>query len=339
MGDPVVDEGRDAAVAIAREAEAAGDLDRALGYWRALAQIEPENPRWLFEEVRLLKTAGRIPEASVALAAALKRFPGARRSETLRAILPELKPSVEQAMQTLGPDCPTDEELKRAPISDEDGAGDFIVAEGGRRTAVIVFTGLADRMVMPLPVFDRYLAALDLTAIYLRDRRRIGFFDGVKSLGEDYDQTIDALKALTADRGIETVHTVGNSAGGMGAVSYGLDLGAARVLAFSAPVALVADTKNRDYRTAVFADRILHGVPEERRDFRARLTRQPGSEIHLYYGSEMPEDTYHATFLEGQPGVTLHPLAGLSGHGALFQVSQVQGGLRALFREMFGERD
>src|SRR5690606_7275730 len=155
---------------------------------------------------------------------------------------------------------------------------------------------------VPLPVFDRYLAALDLTAIYLRDKRRIGFFNGVSALGDDYEQTLAALKALLAEKGAETVHTVGNSAGGMGAVSYGIDLGATKVLAFSAPVALVAETKNRDDRTAVFADRILHGVPEARRDFRRRLKDGRGPGIHLYYGSEMPEDRYHGTFLEGQPG-------------------------------------
>jgi len=326
----------------AQKAEAAGDLDRALGYFRALAQIQPDNYRWPFEGVRVLRQSGRGQEAADALRKALRRFPRAPTRPDIRAMLPELRRATEErpaeTLRALGDKCPSDAELKR-PVIQDDGSADLIVGEGGRKAAVIVFTGLADRLVMPLPVFDRYLAALDLTAVYLRDKHRIGFFNGVKSLAGDYDGTIGALRSLLAEKGIATVHTLGNSAGGMAAVSYGIDLGADKVLAFSAPVALVAGTKNVDFRTAVFADRLLHGVPEAQRDFRGRLeAAERPPEVHLYYGAEMPEDVYHATFLEGRPGVRLHPLTGLAGHGALFRVA-LNGELRKVFAELFGERD
>ena len=326
------------ALQAASQAEADGDLDRALGYFRALAELEPGNYRWPFEGVRVLRKAGRDGEAGEALRQALRRFPKALSRADVRAMLPEAKPTPERVLNVLGDNCPADAELRRPTIED-DGSADVIVAQGGRRAAVIVFTGLADRLVMPLPVFDRFLAALDLTAIYLRDRRRMGFFGGVASLAADYEGTVAALKAVLAERGVDTVHTLGNSAGGMAAVSYGIDLGAKTVHGFSAPVALVAATKDVDFRTAVFADRLLHGVPESRRDFRARLEAAgtPPS-VRLYYGADMPEDVYHATFLEGRPGVTLHPIEGLAGHGALFRVAVTQG-LRNLFAEAFGKRD
>ncbi len=324
---------------IARTAEAAGDYDRAVGYWRALAQMQPKNARWAFEEARVLRDAGRLPEAGKALTAALQRFPRARQSEEIRAILPELKPTVGRAIQTLGDDCPADDELKRPAIEDEDPAVDCIVARGGRKTAVVVFTGLADRMVMPLPAFDRFFAALDLTAVYLRDRRRYGYFGGVESLGRDYDETLAALRQKLDGLGVETVHTVGNSAGGIGAVSYGLDLGARTVLGFSAPVALTRAAAETDRRTPRFAERLLSdAVPAERRDLLARARAAPDTAIHLFFGSEMPEDEYHARWLGEAPNVTLHPLPGLAGHGALFQVSRAKG-LRPLFQEMFGAAD
>lgn len=323
---------------VAMTAESAGDLDRALGYFRALGEVQPANPRWAFEAIRILRKTRRGEEAKSELAAAMKKWPRAASRPEIVAIIPELAPDETSIRSALRDDCPPDEALKRAPIED-DGASDFIVARGGRKSAVLVFTGLADRMTMPLPIFDRYLAELDLSAIYLRDKKRIGFFHGVATLGDDYDQTVVKLKERLVDLGALSVHTIGNSAGGMAAFSYGLDLKAKTVLGFSAPVSLRDEVAKIDRRTGTFTDRLLNNVPQERRDLRARALASRGStRIHLYYGEDMPEDRFHADAMEGVPCVTLHPITGLTGHGALFRVAE-QHGLRKLFAEMFGEHD
>lgn len=324
--------------ATARQAEEAGDDDRALGHFRALREVDPTNPRWPLECVRVLRKTDREQEATDALRMTLRRWPKLLHSKLFAEVLPKLAPSDETHRKALGDEVPGDEQLKRAPVED-DGSADVIVGQGGRKAAVLIFTGLADRMVMPLPLFDRYLAELDLTAVYLRDRKRIGFFHGVASVG-DYDETIGGLKAMLDERGITVIHTIGNSAGGMAAVSYGLDLDAKQVLGFSAPVALTRKAADLDRRTAVFAERILSpAVPEERRDLRARIEAHRGdTHVHLYYGEEMPEDRYHAAALEGARNVHLHPLPGLAGHGALFNMGQA-GKLRGLFRDTFGEKD
>jgi len=322
----------------AKLAESAGDLDRALGFYRGLGQIEPKNPVWEFQAVRLLRASGRGKEAAEALRQALRKFPRANTRADIKALVPELDPTDEQHRQALGDDCPPDEALKRTPIED-DGSSDVIIGRGSRKAAVIMFTGLADRMVMPLPLFDRYLSELDLTSIFLRDRKRIGFFHGVSSLGDDYESTLSKLGQMLREMGIETVHTIGNSAGGMAALSYGIDLEAETILGFSAPVSLSREAADMDRRTSVFAQRILSTVPEERRDLRARLgALKTPPKVRLYYGEEMPEDRYHAESLKGAPGVTLHGLPGLTGHGALFRMADTNG-LRPLFRELYGEAD
>ena len=321
-------------LATAQAAEEAGDLDRALGLFRALQQIQPRNYRWAFEEVRLHRKAGRAAEAATAVREALRRWPRAMYRADVRAMLPDLASGEGRAIKALGDDIPSKKQLRRPTIED-DGAADFIIGEGRRKTAVIVFTGLADRMVMPLPAFDRYLAELDVTGIYPRDKHRIGFFKGVKSLAEDYDGTIERLEDMLAEKGIHTVHTLGNSAGGMAAVSYGIDLGARTVMGFSAPVALVAATKDVDRRVAVFSDRILYGVPESRRDLRGRLAAAPQTTVKLFFGADMPEDRYHASALEGLPNTELHPIEGMAGHGALYRVAET-GQLRRLMRETYG---
>lgn len=322
---------------VARTAKSAGDLDRALGFYRGLGEVQPKNPRWAFEAIRLLRATNRDSEAKAELAAAMRKWPYAAAQPELAALVPELKPAPDQIASALGKDCPPNSALKR-PLVEDDG-GDCMVVRGGRKAAVLVFTGLADRMAMPLPLFDRYLAELDLSAVYLRDTRRFGYFHGVASLGSDYDQTIMRLKELLVDLGAMTVHTIGNSAGGMGAVSYGLDLRAKTVLGFSAPTALLNTTFEVDRRHVIFNTRMMKNVPEPRRDFRARVQASKGStHIHLYYGEDMPEDRYHASALEGLPQVSLHPISGLAGHGALFRVAENHG-LRKLFAERFGLTD
>ncbi|MBX7248142.1 MAG: hypothetical protein K1X35_03730 [Caulobacteraceae bacterium] len=324
---------------VAQTAESAGDMDRALGFYRGLGEIEPRNPRWAFEAVRVLRKSDRNEEAREALSAALRKWPRASSNPALTRLVPELNPSEAQLRSALREDMPDDSALKR-PVIEDDGSSDCIVARGGRKEAVLVFTGLADRMTMPLPLFDRYLAELDLSAVYLRDTKRIGYFNGVASLADDYDGTIVRLKELLVDLGAMAVHTIGNSAGGMAAVSYGLDLHARTVLGFSAPVALTREAADLDRRTAVFAERILGpGVPPERRDLRARALKSRGvTRIHLYYGKDMPEDRFHASAMEEVPCVTLHPIEGLAGHGALFRIAENRG-LRRLFAETFAKAD
>lgn len=329
--------GRDAALKIAEAAEEAGDLDRALGYYRALTEIEPNNHWWRVHEVRLLNRTGRSEEAAPLLARIFRRWPRLRKHPRLLELLPEVRPTEKNSRIALGDDYPPDEALKR-PVVTDDSSADVIVARGGRPTAVVVFTGLADRMLVPIPVFDRYFAELDLTAIYLRDRRRIGYFNGVEGLGADYAETLAALKSLLESNGARTVHTVGNSAGGMGALSYGLDMGAEKILAFSAPLALFEDTLEHDNRASHLNQRILK-LPADIRDFRARLDKAEGaSEVHVYYGGDMREDRFHALHLRDRPGVHLHSLPGMEGHGSLFQIAHTQG-LRPLFAGMFGSSD
>ncbi|HEY3812699.1 MAG TPA: hypothetical protein VGL66_05700 [Caulobacteraceae bacterium] len=327
------DLGAETIAASARTAEEAGDFDRALGHYRALIQMQPRQPRWEIEAVRVLRLAGREAEGAEALRAALRKYPGAMGKPELRALIPEAADTTEKsARDALGAHCPPDEALKRPLAIDDE--SDVIVARGGRPAAVIVFTGLADRMVLPLPLFDRYIAELDLSAIYLRDRNRVGYFNGVKSLG-DYDASITGLKKILADIGAERVHTVGNSAGGIGAVSMGIDLEAANIVGFSAPISITRAAADMDRRTQVFAERLLGNTPAARRDLRARLiARKDGGQTHLFYGSDMPEDRMHAQTLIGVDGVTLYPLPGLAGHGALFRLAQ-SGDLRRIFGNRF----
>jgi hypothetical protein len=320
----------------ALQAEEVGDFESALIDFRHLASFQPENPRWPLEAVRVLLKLGRNDEAAAAFRAVSARWPRAMSDEHLRALVPGADLTAENTRNALADQCPPDSALKRAVIVDDE-AAEVQTVRGGRDVVVLVFTGLADRLVMPVPVFDRYLAELDVSAIYLRDRRRMAYFHGIRGLGGDHEQTVEALKGRLQALGAKSVHTLGNSAGGIGALSYGLDLGAASVLGFATPCDLSDSTGDWDPRAPVFSERLRTLTPWALRDFRSRLAAsEHPPRVDLWYGADNENDRRHAESMSHAPSVTLHPLAGVEGHGALFALAQ-QGGLSAALKEKLGE--
>lgn len=314
--------------------ERSGAFGPAFDAYRAIAQSHRDQPRWPLECVRLLVAEGRTDEAERLFRDTLRRFPAAMNNPALRTIVPTAEMTETNLLKTLGANCPSDAELRR-PLVADDGTSDVIVARGGRSAAVLVFTGLADRIVMPIPVFDRYLAELDLGAVYLRDRHKLAYLGGVRSLAPDYDSTIERLRELLRDMGVETLHTIGNSAGGFGAISYGLDLGAEHMLAFAAPIVGREEVLTWDRRAPVGMQRVFDVVPLERRDAPARIAASSSGHFHLIFGADSPDDRRHAESVKDCARVELLPVEGLAGHGALFAFANA-GRLRPLLRDLFG---
>ena len=315
-----------------RTAEHAGRFEVALNAFEELAAMQPNNPQWPLESVRVLMQLGRDGEAADAFARATARWPGAMADPGLRALIPGAELNEVNVRNALGDHCPPDAALRRTLLTD-DGGAQVQVVRGGRPIVMLVFTGLADRLIMPLSVFDRYLAELDVSAIYLRDRLRLAFMGGMPHYGPTYEDAVAGLRKETDLLGAAALHTLGNSAGGLAAISYGLDLGAASILGFAAPTDVTDEAVNWDLRSPRFNLRMRDNVPAARRDLRPRLlSANPRPPIDLWFGEGEPLDVRHARHLEEVQGVRLHPVAGLAAHGALFEVAR-NGDLRKALRE------
>ncbi|NEX93554.1 hypothetical protein, partial [Caulobacter sp. 17J65-9] len=291
----------------ARLCDALGEIDRSLALFGELMRLEPSRPRWVLNSARVLQRAGRTTEAELIL-------------ETLYRN-----------------DVPPDAALRR-PLIQDDPKRELQIVRGSSDTAVLVFMGLADQLVMPIPMFDRYLAEHDFTAVYLRDHQRLLYLTGMPSLAPDYAGTLAKLRGMLDALGVRRLITVGNSAGGVGAISYGIDMGAEQIIGFGSPTTLIGKLKSVDHRARAFADRLYRSVPHEQRDIEAKL-RDPArkARVDLFYGEGMPEDRAHATQVEGVHGVTLRPLAGFGGHGSLLRLAQ-EGRLRAELGQLFAKR-
>ena len=233
---------------------------------------------------------------------------------------------------------PPDAALRR-PARDAAPSGEVTLVRGDRPSGtVIVFSGLAGRTAVPVPVLDRFMAALGLSVVYLRDAGRWLHLRGAEELGGWYQETVQALRGVVEQAGGGPVTTIGMSSGGYPALRYGLDLGADATLCFSPPTNLTPAFLAGDRRGRLVARRLQTNLPPEMLEVRPALAvRDRVHPVELVYGADMPEDRMHAEHLRGVPGVTLHPLEGLAEHESLHALIR-GGGALAFFERHIPRR-
>lgn len=206
-----------------------------------------------------------------------------------------------------------------------DFSGDCVVSKPGPDGKVaIVFTGLHDKVgKLANELFDRFLAASGIGAIYLHDHRRMGFCTGVASLGPNATGTVAGLKSVITELGATQLTVIGISMGGYASLRFGLLLDADQILCFSGgTVALPADMKRvGDPRVKIMARRIERSDAEFVEPVRDVLeASQSNSNIQLYFAENMDVDKLQAEDLKDFPNVTLHPISNSTQHGILTTV-------------------
>lgn len=221
------------------------------------------------------------------------------------AVYPDLY-DLRQIIQMLPP-----QDGLRRPLIEDDGANVIVSAPGETGVTLLVFTGLADRVGLPIAVLDAFCAEAGHSAVYLRDCRRELFLSGVSELGANPQETTLAIQVLLEDLGTRTLLCLGNSAGGFAAIRYGLRLGASRILCSS-----VASNINDDFLEAIddrrgrlVSKRLNAAALEDGLDISSDILDGNGQcAIDLWYGELSREDVAHAAYLEGLPGVSCYPI-------------------------------
>ncbi|MBC7986782.1 MAG: tetratricopeptide repeat protein [Sphingomonadaceae bacterium] len=328
-----------------------GNIEAAAAVCERLAALEPDNPDWVTYRIGMASTMGDYDGAVAMLREAITAHPDNidfyRRASKLG--LPSDLNEHGMALATkVGPDdaphrqriaaailmqsgkdlpenltsqyanifVPPETDLKR-PLVEDDGAPMLVARAEGPAPLVIVFTGLADQAQMPVATFDRNLAALGASAIYLRDRSRYIFLQGIPGVAADRDTAIAMLRDLIAEIAPTRLITLGSSSGGHAAIGYGLALGADTIIGFSAASNLTAAFCAADGRGRALIHK-LSRLPEDMLDLLPALrssAKRP--DIHLVYGSHHPQDPMHAEYLASDGGVSLYPLDDVVTHPTL----------------------
>lgn len=103
----------------------------------------------------------------------------------------------------------------------------FYTAGGARadKTLLVCFTGASGRPMLPLPVFLQHLDAQRTDLLLLRYPRGPGFRQGLRSLGDTLEASIDRLGVLMPTSDYRRVVALGTSGGGLPALLTATRLG------------------------------------------------------------------------------------------------------------------
>ncbi len=113
--------------------------------------------------------------------------------------------------------------------------GAWRFSDGGERrqkSLLIAFTGNADRLMMPSPTYLQHFDAARVDIVFLVDRNKRRYVDGIAEIGASLEAVVDALPDLLGTTGYRRLAVTGTSSGALPAVLAGLRLRAASVLAF-----------------------------------------------------------------------------------------------------------
>lgn len=223
---------------------------------------------------------------------------------------------------------PARAELPRALV--RDCGEDVLVSEPGTRGTFVVFTGLGERVWLDLPVFDAWLAQAGYRGVYVRDRSRRLYTEGIAALGNR-----DAFVAFVAARRDEESGEfafLGASSGGYGAIYWACELGIGRTLAFaSATSTAVARLQAIGDKRVPMLQKLMIPAGAGGPDLRERMlaTGHTGR-VDMHYGGDARLDRVHAEYLD-LPNVRHFPVEGWRNHQML-QPLAAAGRLPAILR-------
>jgi len=309
-----------------------GNGAKALEFYKRLADANPDTPRWLLKRVQLLNWLGRIDEAVAELERLTARWPN---DPKVKAFLRNFGPGSALARESNSGDqdaadvfkaleeaAPGPANWKRALVNASVELEVQVAAVTGATTALLVFTGAADGVSMPLGIFDRYLAGLDVTVIYLKDFRRLVYLSGIRSLGDDFDATIAAMRNLLSNLGVQRVVTLGNCDGGLASIRYGIELGADRIIAAGPSTHFAHSVPRLEQARNFKRVRIRASVPTEMTDLQPFLmSRDYRTRILVLYLEEDERQRHHALHIAGAPNVTLQAVAGRQHYSVLHRLA------------------
>ncbi len=183
------------------------------------------------------------------------------------------------------------------------------------RDVVLVFLGVGSRFFMQIASLHPFLKPFGHHVLYLRDMQWSVFLRGIDGLGASYEESVARLRDVCRGLGDghARIYCYGASMGGFGALRYGLDLGARRVLA----IETMTSTKGglcRAQDEGWLADKLGPLAVDLRTLYRQHPTPPPAT---LYYGADNRRDAIHAERFADVPGARVVPVPGSADHDCL----------------------
>lgn len=199
--------------------------------------------------------------------------------------------------------CPTQAAIYSPPV-----AADCVV---------ILFSGGARRFPVPLTLLDQFFAGHGMAVVRLVDKGRSFYLNGVTGLGDSFEASVESLREIAKGYGAKRIITLGNSAGGVGALHYGVALNASHILVYSPLTNLSLEffERHADYRNRPQIRLINKNVPAERLDIKGVLEKSGfEGQIDICVGEYCTKDLIHMNRLIDLPQVSTYTVKGIAAH-------------------------
>jgi hypothetical protein len=288
-----------------RRIHAASQLDSSyLAYAKSIAHANSD-PKLRLDVCRQFVRCGMIGE-TVAMLATLMDV------RDLRGSVAEVMGELRELRRHRAEDRVFLPDMRAEDQASEDRG--YWVVPANSDTTLIAFTGMAQRLGLSIYFMHSLLGRLNANLIYLFDWSHSYYFGGVSGLGGDVNTTVRRLHGICADLKSRRVLCLGQSAGGFGALHYGLKLGADGIMTFSPKILPVVAGRTRDR----IGTRIGRPLTEDETNLRHQIaSAERAPHIEIVYGTENVADVASARHLFGLPRVVERPLQGVSNHGTI----------------------
>lgn len=202
--------------------------------------------------------------------------------------------------------------------------GHILYSRGGASTQglLVCFTGIARRLMMPIPIFLEYFSALRTDVLVLRCERGTSYEQGIQGIGNDFPSVVKWLHSLVERRRPIEIYTAGTSSGALPALVTGLELEAKAVLVAGVRTTDVSAISGRQGVTE-----LGHLLPDKA----GPAARAPLVEIA--FGEDCERDAITAQRMSvSLPHCRLIPVPS-SGHGCLWPLAE-RGQLNDVVKQM-----
>lgn len=177
----------------------------------------------------------------------------------------------------------------------------------GAESLLLVFAGTNNRLWMNFTLLHRLLGKTGMSLVYVRDVERSWYTRGIAGLGADTAEATEGFRQMAARYGARRILTIGNCVGCLGALRYGMALGAEAVLGLGPKLSGEAGVppthvaRLNDVRAQLPAHH--HNI---RQAYAAAASPPP---LTLVYGADCA-DSAQARALAGRPGARRMELPG-----------------------------
>jgi tetratricopeptide (TPR) repeat protein len=348
----------EATIGLGETARLRGDSDAALDFFEAAAKLAPLNLRAKLA-IRNLKTAEGTfnwrteVEEAIAIAQAPDASTGAQISAATVLVeygLTDVAGPVISRLQMQSPAARqlffAIREIERLGLAQphfaDDASPDSADSQlnalqgfhekpvAGSDTLLIVFAGRNNQVWMTFSLLHRILRSTGASIVYVRDLQQTWYTQGVVGLGTDYDSTVEAFKAIAARYGAKRILTLGNCTGSLGALRFGLSLGAQGVLGIAPNIRPLATLKPEHVARLEAVRKLL---PANRKDMHTQyIEAQTRPAVALIFGEQCETDASDARFMADVPGVELAGMPDVANHHAIKDLL-IRGLLEPVLRE------